>query len=63
MLLSYEKWYKDANEDYILGLFFPEYKITARIPGVIPIPTYVMTEKWSTTIAISALNDTGTVFI
>lgn len=61
--MSYEKWYKDANEDYILGLFFPEYKITARIPGIMPIPTYVMTEKWSTTVHIGPSNSAGNVWI
>lgn len=59
LIASFEKWYNDANEDYILALFFPEYQNGARIPGPMPIPTYIVNEKMSFTVAPDGTNLAG----
>lgn len=47
MLSAYHEWYNDAMEEYILALAYPEFRPPTRLPGIVPIPTHVYTERLS----------------
>lgn len=63
ILSTYNDWYEDAEEEYLLALFYPESWYPTRYPRILPLPTHVYTERLTVMYTPSSTNSTGNVWI